>query len=278
MRVGMILPRVNVGGAPLTADFFVSASERIERFGFHSAWITDSIGRGFANPEPLSSLVLAGSRTTELDLGISILQVSIRNPVDLAHRIMTAHLILGDRLLLGVGAGSTPADFLATGFDFETRFKRFSQDLRTIRRLLAGEQVGDANLTPFVSTIGGPPVLIGSWGGGIWIPKAAEEFDGWIGSARKTNWETLELGMSRYREAGGRRAIVTNVVVDPSLTDVPDTEDGELVPCGLGVFAERMRRFRDLGFDEVVIRAPDHTDEHFSTVVDVVKTVTEMRS
>jgi alkanesulfonate monooxygenase SsuD/methylene tetrahydromethanopterin reductase-like flavin-dependent oxidoreductase (luciferase family) len=273
----MILPRINEGGAPLTAEFFSTAAERIERFGFHSAWITDSIGRGFANPEPLIALAVAAGRTTRIDLGISILQVSIRNAVDLAHRVMTAHLFLGDRLLLGVGAGSTVADFEATGSDFESRFKRFNHDLGVMRRLWVGESVDGVDLTPFISTIGGPPVLIGSWGGGVWIPRAAEQYDGWIGSARKTNWETLELGIRRYREAGGTRAVVTNVVVDPEIKDVPDTQDGELVPSGLGTFAERLRRFRDLGFDEVVVRAPDHTDAHMQRIVDVVSTVTELR-
>lgn len=272
----MILPRVNAGAQPLTGEFFIAAAERIERFGFHSAWITDSIGRGFANPEPLTSLAVAATRTSRIDLGISILQVSIRNPVDLAHRVMTAYLFLGDRLLLGVGAGSTQADFDATGADFDSRFRRFRDDLSLMRRLWVGETVGGVTLTPFPVTRGGPKVLIGSWGGGIWIPRAAQEFEGWIGSARKTNWKTLELGISRYREEGGKLAIVTNVVVDPTLTDVPDTEDGELVPCGLGVLGERLRRFRDLGFDEVVIRAPDHTDPDFEQIVDVVQDVTEL--
>ena len=39
-----------------------------------------------------------------------------------------------------------------------------------MRRLWAGESVGDASLAPiWPAVLGGPPVLIGSWAGSKWI-------------------------------------------------------------------------------------------------------------
>ena len=74
----------------------------------------------------------------------------------------------------------------------------------------------DAMSRGWPAALGGPAVLIGSWGGKHWIPRAAQEFDGWIASAGRTNLNTLTEGIRRYRAAGGKRAIVTNIAVDLS--------------------------------------------------------------
>lgn len=277
MDVGLILPRVDPGDQPLTGDHFVASMRRIEDFGFHSVWITDSIGRGFPNPEPLIALGAAAVVTEYLRLGTSILQVAIRNPVDLAHRVMTTHLLAGDRLLLGVGAGSTQADFSATGSTFENRFARFEAALETMRALWRGETVEGTCLEPFPGTLGGPDLVIGSWGGSKWIPRAAQEFDGWIGSARKTNWNVVEKGIRRYRDAGGEQAIMTNIVIDPHASNDADQDDAPLDPCGPKTGLERLRRFRDLGFDEVVLRTWDHTDECVGTIAELAVEVSELR-
>jgi alkanesulfonate monooxygenase SsuD/methylene tetrahydromethanopterin reductase-like flavin-dependent oxidoreductase (luciferase family) len=83
-----------------------------------------------------------------VSVGTCILQIPLRRPVELAHRVLTASLICGDRLLLGVGAGSTKADFDAVGVDYATRMQDFSDALVTMRPLWSGEQVGAANLNP----------------------------------------------------------------------------------------------------------------------------------
>src|SRR5713226_8265416 len=93
------------------------------------------------------------------------------------------------------------------------------ESLVVMRRLWRGEQVGAANLAPWPDAQGGPPVLIGSWSGKQWIPRAAKEFDGWIASAAKTSYTALADGIRRYREAGGKRAIVTNIAADLGLRE-----------------------------------------------------------
>ena len=66
--------------------------------------------------------------------------------MDFAHRILTTHLVCNGRLRLGVGAGSTAADFAALGSDFASRFRRLDESLATMRKLWTGERVGDAEL------------------------------------------------------------------------------------------------------------------------------------
>jgi len=83
-----------------------------------------------------------------------------------------------------------------------------------MQRLWRGETVDGVNLSPPEAAKGGPPILIGSWAGSSWIPKAARDYDGWIASAMYTGAPTLKAGVERFRELGGKRAVITNILVD----------------------------------------------------------------
>ena len=270
MRLGMLLPRVNPGGARLSGDYFLISADRMEQAGFDSLWLTDALGRGYPSPDPLVALAAVASRTRRVTLGTSILQVPIRHPFELAHRIHTTDLLSGGRLVLGVGAGSTPADFAVLGVPFEERFARLDSSLRVMQALWRGEVVDGVALDLFDLPRPAPDILIGSWGGSRWIPRAATEFDGWIGSAAKTSWPKLEGGIRRFRSEGGSYAVVTNVVVDPELPESPDTDEGPLVACGLETARRRIERFHALGFDEVVLRTPDHADGKIAALSEAV--------
>jgi alkanesulfonate monooxygenase SsuD/methylene tetrahydromethanopterin reductase-like flavin-dependent oxidoreductase (luciferase family) len=258
-RFGIALP--GGGGAALAPSGLADAARQIEAVGFESAWVFDAIGRGWLMPDPLTALALAGTVTSSIELGTGILQVPLRNPVELAQRVLTTHLVSGGRLLLGVGSGSTAGDFAALGLDFATRFRRLDESLTLMRRLWAGERVGDASLGPvWPSVAGGPPVLIGSWAGSRWIVRAAKEFDGWIGSGARSTWGLLRQGIARFRELGGRRAVVTNVVVDleqttPSPAGPDDPFD---LKCPRDIARERLHHLCELGFDDVVLVVRRH--------------------
>jgi alkanesulfonate monooxygenase SsuD/methylene tetrahydromethanopterin reductase-like flavin-dependent oxidoreductase (luciferase family) len=267
MRLGLTMARACPDGSPLTGQALIGAARLVERLGFQSLWCFDAIGRGFILPDPLIALSVAATATERLTLGTCILQVPLRRPVELAHRILTASLICGDRLLLGVGAGSTKADFDAVGLDFGARMTEFSEALTVMRRLWSGEQVGAASLTPWPATLGGPKLLIGSWSGAQWIPRAAKDFDGWIASGAKTSFTTLAEGIRRYRAAGGTRAIVTNIAVDLAQPTAALADDTPFhLRCGPQAAADRLRRLADLGFDDAILVRPTHTEADLSAI------------
>jgi alkanesulfonate monooxygenase SsuD/methylene tetrahydromethanopterin reductase-like flavin-dependent oxidoreductase (luciferase family) len=254
VRLGVGVATLSPDGSPLTGEALVGSARTAERLGFDSLWFFDAMSRGFILPDPLIGVSVAAAVTTRVEVGTCILQVPLRNPVELAHRILTAHLVSGGRLLLGVGAGSTQADFDALGLDYAGRLQAFEEALPVMRRLWRGEKVGAANLTPWPAALGGPAVLIGSWGGKHWIPRAAQEFDGWIASAGRTNLDTLTEGIRRYRAAGGKRAIVTNIAVDLSSPTEPCPDDRPFhLRCAPDAAAQRLRKLRDLGFDDAVL-------------------------
>lgn len=267
MRLGVNLPMTAPDGTPLTGDGLIEGARRIERAGFDSLWCFDAIGRGFILPDPLIAVSVAAAVTEHLSVGTCILQVPLRRPVELAHRILGAHLVCRGRLLLGVGAGSTRTDFEAVGLDFDARMRELQAALPVMRRLWRGEQVGAASLTPWPAALGGPPVLIGSWRGDQWIARAATEFDGWIASAAKTSYDTLAEGIRRYRKAGGRRAIVTNVPVDLAAPTTPLRDDESFhLRCAPAAAAERLQRLAALGFDDAVLMRPTQTDSDLAAM------------
>ena len=267
MRLGVNLPMTAPDGSPLTGDALIAGARLIERVGFDGLWCFDAIGRGFILPDPLIAVSVAATATDRVTVGTCILQVPLRRPVELAHRILAAHLVCRGRLLLGVGAGSTRADFDAMGLDFDARMRELDDALALMRRLWRGEQVGAVSLTPWPTTHGGPPVLIGSWRGKQWIARAAKEFDGWIGSAAKTSYAALADGIRRYRDAGGRRAIVTNIPVDLAAPTTPlrDDEPFEL-RCAPDVAAERLQRLAALGFDDAVLMRRTQTERDLAAM------------
>jgi alkanesulfonate monooxygenase SsuD/methylene tetrahydromethanopterin reductase-like flavin-dependent oxidoreductase (luciferase family) len=243
-RIGISLPAGGRSGPALEAQSLAEAARRIEEAGFESIWAFDAISRGFLLADPLTALSVAATVTRRVELGTGVLQVPLRNPVELAQRVLTAHLVSGGRLRLGVGAGSTAADFEALGLDYASRFRRLDESLAIMRRLWAGERVGRASLEPvWPAALGGPPVLIGSWAGSRWIERAAREFDGWVGSGARSSWRLLREGIARFRDLGGRGAVVTNVVAPESVRD-------------------RLHRLRQLGFDDIVLVTQGHDGEH----------------
>src|SRR5207237_6547284 len=125
---------------------------------------------------------------------------------------------------VGVGSGSGAAGYAALGRpeDFDRRFRLLHEDLQTIRRLCNGEKVGEADVKPWPSTLGGPPIIIGAWTSEVWLRRAAQEYDGWMCSGSfsrskakgdESTFKTLSENLKRYRDMGGRRALISTVLV-----------------------------------------------------------------
>lgn len=271
MKLGLALGSVRTenGFGP---ESLAATARLIERLGFDGLWYFDAIGRGFILPDPLIGASVAAAATERIEVGTCILQLPLRRPVELAHRILTAHLVCRGRLVLGVGAGSTKTDFEAVGVDYADRMRAFSETLTVMRRLWRGERVGAADLTPWPAALGGPPVLIGSWNGERWIPRAAREFDGWIASGAKTSFAVLADGIQRFRAAGGKRAIVTNIAVDLTVPTTPLDDNAPFhLRCAPGAAAERLRRLVDLGFDDAVLVPAAPTESSLAAIRDLLR-------
>ncbi|MBV9863318.1 MAG: LLM class flavin-dependent oxidoreductase [Alphaproteobacteria bacterium] len=253
-------------------DRIVDYARQVEGKDFRGLWVTDSFGRGRPTLDPLVALGALAAVTRKVELGTCVLQIPVRHPVELAHRIQSLQALSGGRLQLGVGSGSTQADFDLVGADYTQRFKMLMSSLDIMRRAWRGERLEGGALTPWPGTEGGPPVMLGAWRNMRWITYAAEQCAGWIASGLYGSWEDLEDGMRRYREAGGKRAILANVIVD--LVGRPETASRGL-PATITLTGsedevrQRLRRLRDIGFDDVLCVSPAEALEDIERVRDL---------
>jgi alkanesulfonate monooxygenase SsuD/methylene tetrahydromethanopterin reductase-like flavin-dependent oxidoreductase (luciferase family) len=252
----MIRFGAEAGPSDRLLDRAAEYARRIEAAGFPGIWVGDSLGRGRPTLDPLMELAALAAVTRQVELGIGVLQVSLRHPVELAHRVQSAQALSGGRLRLGVGSGSTRADFDLLGLDYDKRFRTLRQSLETMRRVWRGAPVNGGSLAIWPGCEGGPPLLIGAWRSPRWITYAARECQGWTPSGRFSSWADLESGMRIYREAGGSNAVLANVAVDleerPESAEIAAATDVALV-CPPEEARRRLRRMQALGFDEVLL-------------------------
>lgn len=214
-----------------------------EKAGYDSVWVGEAYNRGWLLADPFVAMGIAAAVTERLEVGAHVVIAPVRPAFMLASQAASVASVAPGRFVLGLGAGSNPADFKAMGLDFASRFRVLDQHIDTIRRLLAGEDVDGARLANDVS-VPPIPIMLGTAGHGRWNRKAALELDGWMASSYAEDVPTILEGIKRFRDiAGDKRAIVTNVFADrPDAADV------------LAAMAEA-------GFDDATVRFDSYDPE-----------------
>jgi alkanesulfonate monooxygenase SsuD/methylene tetrahydromethanopterin reductase-like flavin-dependent oxidoreductase (luciferase family) len=255
-------------------DRITSFARRVEAAGFPGIWTGDSLGRGRATLDSLQLLTALAALTSKVELGISVLQLPLRNPVELAHRVQSVQAMSGNRLILGVGSGSTRDDFELLGYDYDHRFRTFRQDLEIMDRVWNGEPVNGGTLSSWPGCKGGPPILIGAWRSPRWITYAAKEAEGWTPSGRFSSLEDLEYGMKVYRDAGGTNAVLANCSID--LKERPESAELAKVAavnfiCSPDEARRRIKRVEEMGFEEVLIGSQFGAVDEIERVRDFLK-------
>ncbi|HEX2646780.1 MAG TPA: LLM class flavin-dependent oxidoreductase, partial [Candidatus Dormibacteraeota bacterium] len=204
-------------------DRITDFAREVEARGFPGIWVGDSLGRGRPTLDSLQVLTALAAVTRRVELGIGVLQLPLRNPIELAHRAQSLQAMSSNRLVLGVGSGSTRDDFELLGYDYDHRFRTFKNDLDVMHRVWNGEAVNGGTLSTWPGCQGGTPILIGAWRSPRWISYAAKEAQGWTPSGRFSSWDDLESGMKIFREAGGTNAVLANCSID--LAERPESAE-----------------------------------------------------
>ena len=270
----MIRPNASAGADDRLMEQMTGYARRIEAAGFPGIWVGDSLGRGRPTLDPLIELSIFAAVTSRVELGISVLQIPLRHPIELAHRVQSVQVLSGNRLRLGVGSGSTRADFDLLGYDYDHRFGTMERSLETMRRTWRGEPTNEGGvLSRWKGCEGGPPILMGAWRSPRWITFAAEECAGWTPSGRYSSWDDLEHGMKIYRAAGGTNAVLANVAID--LAGRPGSEGlaevATSLVCAPDEARARLKRMEQLGFDEVCLVSPTSVLEDLERARDMLR-------
>src|SRR3954469_24788488 len=138
MRVSTMI-RISASPEIRIMDRITSFGRQVEARGFAGIWFGPSLGRGRPTLDSLQVLTALAAVTSKIELGISVLQLPLRNPIELAHRVQSLQAISNNRLILGVGSGSPRDDFELLGYDYDHRFRTFKNDLEIMARGWNGE-------------------------------------------------------------------------------------------------------------------------------------------
>jgi probable F420-dependent oxidoreductase len=187
---------------PEDATEWTDTARRAEAAGFAALYAADHPGSCAA---PHVALAAAAAVTSTIRLGAYVVNTGIREPMLLAADVATLDVLSGGRAILGIGAGHTPAEWVAVGRtrpDVKGRIDHCIAVTEATRTLLAGGEVNGATLIrprPVQQPI---PLLIG--GGNTRLLRwAAEHADiiglGGLGRTlpdghrHEVRWRTYEI-------------------------------------------------------------------------------------
>ncbi|MFC4530796.1 LLM class flavin-dependent oxidoreductase [Sphaerisporangium dianthi] len=137
----------------------------------------------YDNPEPLVTLAVIAGATSRIRLMTEVLIAPLRPAALLAKQCATLDRLSGGRLTLGVGVGVREDDFQVAHVDYHGRGRRLDEQVRTMRRLWAGEAYGEGAgpVGPAPVRAGGPEMLFGGF-----VPATADRVarhgDGFLGA------------------------------------------------------------------------------------------------
>jgi alkanesulfonate monooxygenase SsuD/methylene tetrahydromethanopterin reductase-like flavin-dependent oxidoreductase (luciferase family) len=278
MRIGvsMFLGAEPIFNTDRALAHVLAVGRTAEAAGLSGVWATDSLGRGHPTLDPLVALAALCGVTQRVEIGTCVLQVTLRPPVELAHRAQTLNVLSRGRLRLGVGVGSTKADFDAVGAEFDHRFERLDGTLEIMRAAWRGEPStpGSAALFPWPGIPAGPPIFLGAWRKPHWITYAARRCEGWIASGMKSKWRDVEEGMRVFRAAEGKRAILANLPLDLDANPARSAQDDSiLLVCSAATARERLKRLEQLGFDDVLLACPFGSTRHMDMIASLAQSL-----
>jgi alkanesulfonate monooxygenase SsuD/methylene tetrahydromethanopterin reductase-like flavin-dependent oxidoreductase (luciferase family) len=174
-----------------------------------STWDALGPAMGSDAADPFLALAAAACATERLRLISSVIVLPRRRPQLVAQAAGTLDRLSGGRLVLGVGAGADPPDYLPFGEEeaFETRIARMDEAVDVVDRLLRGETVEHKG--PLYTVDGvvigprplqepRPPIWMGALRpGGV---RRAASWDGWIAVSIGADMASVTVPPARLAE------------------------------------------------------------------------------
>lgn len=131
MRIGIL---TGARGAVVDLQSLVQEVIQAEEDGFDSFWLPQvSAGPGF---DALTALSLAGSQTNRISLGTAVVPIFPIHPMTLAKHALTAQVVSGGRLTLGVGLSHRPVIEDVMGLSYGQPARHMAEYLGVLRPLL----------------------------------------------------------------------------------------------------------------------------------------------
>jgi alkanesulfonate monooxygenase SsuD/methylene tetrahydromethanopterin reductase-like flavin-dependent oxidoreductase (luciferase family) len=253
----------------------------------------------FGNPEAIAMLGALAAWTDRVRLVTTVVVPQLHDPVMLAKALATGDMLSGGRLTVGLGVGGRREDYHAVGADPATQTMRGMADLVAVmKRVWAGEKVTESVVPvgPPPVQKAGPPLLVGTMGPKT-VQSAASWADGLAGTTldldtAKQN-ELYDVARTAWAEAGKPKPLLATsfwfalgddeearAQVHRHLRRYMNWIPAEYVDAMAPTtgwagnedeLADVLRRFEDIGTDEVHLIPTSSDVDQVRRVADVVK-------
>jgi probable F420-dependent oxidoreductase len=120
---------------------WLDLATKTEATGFDALYVADHPG---VTASPFVALAAAAGVTSTLRLGTYVVNCGIRDPLTLASDAATLDTLSHGRVILGLGAGHTPAEWTMAGAEYPppaARVARLAEVIDAVTALLRGEVV-----------------------------------------------------------------------------------------------------------------------------------------
>lgn len=192
-----------------------------------------------------------------LRVGAGVHLLALHNPVDTAENYAALDVLAGGRAIFGVGLGYRDAEFDAFGVPRDQRLRRYTENLRIVRALWAGEEVTVdlpwCRLDGFRLTLppaGRPPVWMAA-NADAGVRRAAREADTWMINPHATG-ETVrrQLGIFHAERAAAGLDPVAELPIIREVFCAPTRE--QAVERAAPHLAAKYEVYADTGQDKVL--------------------------
>ncbi|MDT7578680.1 MAG: hypothetical protein QOH17_5013 [Pseudonocardiales bacterium] len=220
VEFGVHLPLIDFGGAPWTVTRLSQYVREAAALGFRYVCANDHLVFRRAWIDGPTALAAVLQACGDMSIVTTVALPVVRGPAHTAKLVAALHTLSDGRLIAGVGAGSSAADFAAAGIPFGERWRRFDEAVRVLRVLLGKDtepftgtfySSGTTMEEPAANTET-PPLWISSWGSSVGMRRVAELGDGWLASAYNCNPAAFRHGLDRLEAAGRPAAIFPNAL------------------------------------------------------------------
>jgi len=205
---------------------------RAEELGYHALWSFQRLLVGAGQDlapvyrsvlDPMLALTWAAARTTDIRLGVAVINLPYVSPAYLAKQAITLDVLSGGRADLGLGTGWSDVEFAATGSDPNPRGRRTEEYLKVLHTLFTDEvsayegefyTVPPSTMAPRPVQPGGPPILLGGTADAA-LRRAGRISAGWVSSSR-ASLDDIARGaqvVRRAAEEAGRDPDTARIVV-----------------------------------------------------------------
>jgi alkanesulfonate monooxygenase SsuD/methylene tetrahydromethanopterin reductase-like flavin-dependent oxidoreductase (luciferase family) len=249
VRIGIALPvrELAILGANDAAPL-LKLAQQVEELGFDSVWVGDSFVARH-RLEPLTVLAAMAMVTDRVTIGTAALTAVLREPLALAHIIVTLDQISGGRLKLGIGTGAplpVQSEYDAVTMSYQERVERVDEAVKAWKTVWREE---DGNLAGKYANLGGlrlqsPPVQPG--GPDLWLasngkPKAVARtgalYDGWL--PVRIDPDEYRRSLHDIRESANTAGRDPDRIVPALYVNVNINQDAAAAEIGLNDYTQR---------------------------------------